>query len=56
VRGVKAGKTTFLRCRVDEDDRRDDREVPTWMFDLARCSRMQLVSQLLFWLARSLIQ
>lgn len=40
VRGAKTGRRTVLRCQVDDDDRRDNREVPTWMFDQARCSQM----------------
>ena len=39
--GVKRGVRTVFRCTV-EDDCRDNREVPAWMFDGVRCSRMQL--------------
>ncbi len=45
VRGEKKGRKLVLRCRVDGDDRRDNRDVSTWMFDLAACSRMQISSQ-----------
>jgi hypothetical protein len=41
VRGAKKGTKGVLRCQIDDDDRRDNREVPAWMFDQARCSRMQ---------------
>jgi hypothetical protein len=42
VHGAKVGMRTVLRCKVEDDDRRDNREVPTWMFDEVRCSRMQI--------------
>jgi len=42
VQGAKVGAQTVLRCKVDDDDRRDNREIPAWMFDGARCSRMQI--------------
>ena len=34
-----------FRCQVGEDDVRDRRDIPAWMFDGAACSQMQLVSE-----------
>jgi hypothetical protein len=45
VRGSKAGRTGVLRCQVDDDDKRDNREMPTWMFDQVVCGRMYHSSQ-----------
>ena len=32
----------MLRCRVGRDEKRDNREVPAWMFDEGRCAMMEL--------------
>ncbi len=45
VRGSKAGRTGVLRCQVDDDDKRDNREIPIWMFDQVVCARMYHSSQ-----------
>src|SRR5258708_7277602 len=45
VRGSKAGRKGVLRCQVDDDDKRDNREVPIWMFDQVVCARMYQSSQ-----------
>src|SRR5712671_219912 len=45
VRGSKAGTKGVLRCQVDDDDKRDNREVPIWMFDQVVCARMCHSSQ-----------
>ncbi len=43
--GRKGGRRDVLRCQVDDDDKRDNREIPRWMFDPVLCSRMVLCSQ-----------
>lgn len=45
VRGRKAGRRDVLRCQVDDDDKRDNREVPEWMFDQVFCSRIRRSSK-----------
>src|ERR1700687_2234397 len=45
VCGSKAGTKGVLRCQVDDDHKRDNREVPTWMFDQVVCARMYHSSQ-----------
>ncbi len=45
VRGRKGGRCSVLRCQLDDDDKRDNRQVPMWMFDKVVCSRMVLSSQ-----------
>ena len=45
VRGRKAGRRSVLRCQVDDDDKRDNREIPEWMFDEVFCSRIRSSSK-----------
>ena len=40
VRETRAGSRSVLRCQVDADETRDNREIPLWMFDAVRCARM----------------
>ena len=39
VRETRASRRV-LRCQVDDDETRDNREIPLWMFDAVRCARM----------------
>ena len=34
VRGRKARRRSVLRCQVDDDDKRDNREIPEWMLEV----------------------
>jgi hypothetical protein len=45
VRGQIARRQSALRCQVDDDDKRDNREIPEWMFDQVLCSHLLLSSQ-----------
>ena len=40
VHGSKARGKGVLRCQIDNDDKRDNREVPAWIFDASRCAQM----------------
>ena len=44
VRETRASRRV-LRCQVDDDETRDNREIPLWMFDAVRCARMVPTSQ-----------
>jgi hypothetical protein len=45
VRGKKDGMRGVLRCQVDDDDKRDNREVPVWMFDRVRCELAEITAR-----------
>lgn len=44
VRQARPG-SRVLRCRVEADETRDNREIPAWMFDSVLCARMVTTSQ-----------
>ena len=39
---VRRAGLSALRCHAQPGDRRERQEIPTWMFDQAACSRMQV--------------
>ena len=45
VRNWANSSRNVLRCQVDEDEARENREIPLWMFDAVRCARMVPTSQ-----------
>ena len=50
VRKSKAGKRGVFCCQIDNDDKRDNREIPIWMFDQFYCEQMVCSSEpYVFW-------